>query len=145
MLSEQSIGTRVWIVALSPKGCCFFVCSPRRIILPFFWIIPQGRLPQRKNIQRQLSPNGSIAAPDAKLNLSDFEQKRASGRIPERLFLPSRPNCWLRNFTELADRSRAVTASREHARFRRKLYTISLSWICSAVNERCGCTQQNYE
>ena len=58
---------------------------------------------------------------------------------------PFQTCCWLRYRTELAERLRAVTASREHARFRRKLYTISLSWICSAVNERCGCTQQNYE
>ena len=89
---------------------------------------------QNKSIQRQHPPNGSIAAPDANLQFSESEQKEASGSIPESLLLPSRPNCWLRNFTESADRSRAVTASREHARFRRKLYIFNLSWRCNAVN-----------
>ena len=86
-----------------------------------------------KSIRRQYPPRGSIAAPDADLRLLDHERKEASGSMPESLLLPSRLNCWLRNCTESADGSRAVTASREHARFRRKLYAFSVSWPCGAV------------
>ena len=82
-----------------------------------------------KSIWRQDLPNGNVAAPDTYLMLSDYEQKEASGNIPESLLLPSRPDCWLRNCIELADCSRAFTASREHVRFRRKLYFPSISLL----------------
>ena len=77
-----------------------------------------------ENIQRQ-HPHRITVAPDANSKLSDSKQKTASGNMPESLLLPSRPDCWLRDHTELAERSRAVTASREHARFRRKLYDLT--------------------
>ena len=134
---ERSIGAVIGKGALFLMGC-FSACSPRCTVLSCLRFYPVEGRHKIKNTQRQYPPNRSIAAPDANLQFSDFERKEASGGIPESLLLPSRLNCWLRNCTESADGSRAVTASREHAHFRRKLYAFSVSWPCGAVNTSCG-------
>ena len=118
-----------------------FLRTVSTIPLPFHMVGCPSRgsaLEKTKRHPAATSPNGSTAAPDADQSLI-FERETASGNTPESLLLPSRPDCWLRSCTELAfDRSRAVTASREHARFRRKLYAFSVSWPCGAVNTSCG-------
>lgn len=90
-------------------------------------------LPRGERVKKQpISPSGRTAI----LTVDPFE-RRAD------FLLPSRPDCWPRDCTGLAERSRALTASRDYSRFRRK-GTMFDCWLhCSRSAGACQSAERD--